>query len=69
MANHTTTTDQIWAEFLRLPRTSRDQFLALLVADDAIRQEIEDLLDLAVVTERLHEPTRPLDDVLAELGK
>jgi hypothetical protein len=69
MANGTTTTDRIWADFLTLSRASRDQFLARLVADEAVRQEIEDLLDLAIVNERDHEPTRPLDDVLAELGK
>jgi hypothetical protein len=69
MADQTTTTERIWSDFLSLPRASRDQFLALLVADDAIRQEIEDLLDLAIVDERRHEPTRSLDDVLAELGK
>jgi hypothetical protein len=46
-----------------------NQFLALLVEDDTTRQAIEDLLDPEIVDERLHEPARPLDDVLAELGK
>lgn len=42
MAKSTTTTDQIWSDFLSPSRASGDQFLAYLVADDTIWQEIED---------------------------
>lgn len=39
-----------------------------LVAEPRLREELEDLLDAAVASERASEPTRPLDDVLAEVG-
>jgi hypothetical protein len=69
MAQTVTTVEQLWSVFQMMPRASRDEFLARLVADESLRQEIEDLLDLAVVRDRSDEPVRPLDEVLAEIDK
>jgi len=38
-----------------------------LVGDPAIREDLEDLLDMAIAKERESEPTRPLRDVLNDL--
>jgi len=40
-----------------------------MLADPSLREELEDLLDLDDAVERSNEPTRPLDEVLAELGE
>ena len=68
MAKPSATIEQIWSDFQTLSASSRDQFLERLVADETVRQEIEKVLDLAVVADRLHEPARSLDDVIADLG-
>lgn len=59
--------DRLYADFRDLPPESRDVFLQKLVGDPAVREELEDLLDLEVATERALEPTRPLRDVLNDL--
>jgi hypothetical protein len=69
MAQTAITVEQFWSVFQMMPRTSRVQFLERLVADETTRQEIEDLLDLAVVRDRSDEPVRPLDEVLAKIDK
>jgi hypothetical protein len=45
----------------------RDKFLERLLDDQRILEEIEDLLDFATVADRRNEPTRPIEDVLAQL--
>ena len=69
MAHAQGTIEGVWTAFRALPQTSRDEFLERVVADAALREEIEDLLDLAVARDRADEPVRPLDEVLAELEK
>ena len=49
-----------------LPRKDRDAVLAALVKDERLR---EDLVDLAIAEEREKEPSRPLEEVLAEMDK
>ena len=61
------TVDALWTAFRALPPESRDHFIEKTVADAALRQELEDLLDLAVAEERAREPVRPLEEVLRDL--
>ena len=68
MTAPTNVADRLWTEFNALPHESQADFLSRLLTDDAMRREIEDLLDLAIAHERAAEPTRPLRDVLSELG-
>ncbi len=55
--------------FSALDQEARDKFMEKVVADPELREELEDLLDLRVAVERSREPTRPLDEVLAELDE
>jgi hypothetical protein len=63
------TAEVFWTAFNALPPETRDKFMEKMVADPSLREELEDLLDLDVAVERSNEPTRPLDEVLAELGE
>jgi hypothetical protein len=63
-----TIADRLWAEFQALPAEARESFLELLVEDQPTRDDLEDLLDLALADERSAEPTRALEDVLREIG-
>jgi hypothetical protein len=63
------TAEVFWTAFNALPTEARDKFMEKMVADPSLREELEDLLDLDVAVERSNEPTRPLDEVLAELGE
>ena len=67
MSAATTKGDRLYTDFRELPQESRDAFLIRLVGDPAMREELEELLDMAVATERASEPTRPLRDVLDSL--
>ena len=69
MAQAAPTVDVLWTAFRALPPDMRDQFMEKVVADAALRQELEDALDRALARERANEPARPLDDVLAELAE
>ncbi len=69
MAQLDATVDMVWTAFRALPPEARDRFVEKMVADVALREELEDLLDTQMANERLDEPVRPLDDVLDELGK
>ncbi len=40
-----------------------------VVTGPELREELEDLLALEIAAERSGEPTRPLDEVLAELDE
>ena len=63
------TAEVFWIAFSALNREARDKFMEKVVADPKLREELEDLLDLRVAVERSGEPTRPLDEVLAELDE
>jgi hypothetical protein len=67
MTSSEATAEVFWTAYSALPRETRDRFMEKVLADPALREELEDLLDLEVASERSDEPTRPLDEVLAEL--
>ncbi len=69
MAQTEATFDTVWNAFRALSPEARDRFVERLVADATLREELEDLMDARMATERLDEPVRPLDDVLDEMGK
>ena len=64
----TTKIDRLSTDFRELPQESRDAVLIRLAGDPAVREELEDLLEIAVATERASEPARPLQDVLDDGG-
>lgn len=59
--------DGLWTAVRVLPPESRERFIERMIADPAFRQELDDILNLAIARERAHEPARSLDDVLAEI--
>jgi hypothetical protein len=61
--------DGLWDAFRALPSQSRERFIERLMADQAVRQDLDDLFDLHLANERIHEPARPLDDVLAKINR
>ncbi len=63
------TAEVLWTAFLALPPKTRDKFMEKVVCDPALREELEDLLNLDIAVKRSDEPTRPLDEVLAELDE
>jgi hypothetical protein len=69
MANTAATLDDVWSRFETLSPLLRDRFIERLIQDDRFRQEIEDVLDLATASDRLDEPSRPLEHVLAEIDR
>jgi hypothetical protein len=56
------TAEVFWTAFMAMSEKERRAFLERLIADPALR---EDLLDAALIEERRHEPTRPLEAILA----
>lgn len=69
MTETVATLDDVWSRFETLSPTLRDRFIERLVHDDRFRQEIEDVLDLATASDRSDEPSRPLEEVLAEINR
>ena len=65
MAQTTSTMQQVWADFRALSPESRVAFLQLLVANEELRDELEDASDLLHIAERRDEPTIPFDEVMA----
>jgi hypothetical protein len=63
------TVEAIWAAFRAMPRESREKLIERMLADAVVRDEIEDLMDIALAEQRRGEPTRPLDQVLAEIDE
>ena len=55
-----------WLAFKGLPRKEQQLVVQKLLQD---REFVEDLLDIAVIEQRRHEPSRPLEEYLAEKGK
>ncbi len=56
---------EVIAGIKALPDNERDRVLSYLVADAELR---EDLQDSITIEARRHEPSRPLADVLNDLG-
>lgn len=69
MTSSEATAEVFWTAFSALPPEARDRFMEKMLADPALREELEDLLDMEIVEERSGESTRPLDDVLEELDE
>jgi hypothetical protein len=69
MTESATSAVDVWKAFSSLSANSRDQFIELMLADPAVREEVEDLLDLELADQRSREPVRPLEEVLAELER
>ena len=63
------TAEVFWTAFNALAPEERNKFMEKMVTDPSLWEELEDLLDLGIAVERSNEPTRPLDEVLAELGE
>lgn len=63
MAKAQATAEVFWTAFLAMDSEERQAFLERLIGDPRLR---EDLLDAASIEERKEEPTRPLQEVLAE---
>jgi hypothetical protein len=55
-----------WLAFKGLPKKEQQLIVQKLLQD---REFIEDLLDLAIIEQRRLEPSRPLEEYLAEKGK
>ena len=64
MSTAQATADVFWTAFMAMGAEERRAFLERLIGDPGLR---EDLLDAALIEERRGEPTRPLEDVLAEI--
>lgn len=56
--------EQVWTDFRALSPESRVAFLQLLVANEEMRDELEDASDLLDIAERRDEPTIPFDEVM-----
>jgi len=69
MTSSEATAEVFWTAFSALSPEACDRFIEKMLADPALREELEDLLDMEIVAERFGEPTRPLDDVLEELDE
>jgi len=67
MTSSEATAEVFWTAFSALSPEACDRFIEKMLADPALREELEDLLDMEIVAERFGEPTRPLDEVLEEL--
>jgi hypothetical protein len=70
MRNHgksSSATAEVFLTALRaMPRKERRAVIAGIAEENDLR---EDLLDLAVIADRRHEPSRPLRKYLSERGK
>ncbi len=55
-----------WMAFKGLPRKEQHLIVQKLLQD---REFVEDLLDLAIIEQRRSEPSRPLEEYLAEREK
>lgn len=67
MAQANLTMEQVWTDFQALSPESRVAFLQLLIADNQLREELEDAFDGAVMAERADEPRDPFDEVMDEI--
>lgn len=60
------TADAFLAVLKALPKSQRDAVVARIAADEEFA---EDILDIALIAARRDEPSRPLEDVLADLKR
>jgi hypothetical protein len=58
--------DGLWTVVRALSNETRERLLEKMLADPSLREEIEDLLDLAIADERSHEPSQPLVEVISD---
>ena len=56
-------TEVFWLAFKGLPRKEQHLIVQKLLQD---REFVEDLLDIAIIEQRRSEPSRPLEEYLAE---
>ena len=59
--NTAATAEVFWAAFQALPKREREAIVDKLLTDSEFR---EDLVDIALLEQRRHEPTRPLEGYL-----
>ena len=55
-----------WLAFKGLPRKEQQMIVQKLLQD---REFVEDLLDIAIIEQRRSEPSRPLEEYLADQKK
>jgi hypothetical protein len=55
-----------WLAFKGLPKKEQQLVVQKLLQD---REFVEDLMDIALIEQRRSEPSRPLEEYLAEPGK
>ncbi|HHT9119078.1 MAG TPA: hypothetical protein ACFYD3_00845 [Candidatus Hypogeohydataceae bacterium YC41] len=55
-----------WTAFRALPKREREAIVEKLLED---REFMEDLIDIAIMEQRKKEPSRPLEEYLAERRK
>ncbi|MBI5190276.1 MAG: hypothetical protein HZA22_06345 [Nitrospirae bacterium] len=60
------TTEIFWTAFKGLPKKEKEELVKRLLDDKEFR---EDLMDMVVIEQRRHEPSRSLDDYLADRKK
>lgn len=65
-ATHHATAEVFLTAFLALPKAEQQAFIAKLLTQDEF---IEDLLDIVTIEQRRSEPSRSLDDYLADRAK
>ena len=66
MAPYQATAEVFMTAFKALPARERGTFLTKLLKDNSLR---EDILDIAVATQRSREKTRPFRGFLKSIGK
>jgi len=55
-----------WLAFQALSKEEQAKVLSLIMGNRSLR---EDIIDIAIALERSKEKTRPLKDILAEIGE
>ncbi|MBI3610922.1 MAG: hypothetical protein HY204_09515 [Nitrospirae bacterium] len=60
------TANVFWTAFRALPKKEREAFVEKLLTD---KEFMEDLIDIAILDHRMKEPSRPLDEYIADRRK
>ncbi len=60
------TSEVFWTAFRALPKKTREAVLEKMLSD---KEFMEDLLDTVIIEQRRKEPSRDLDEYLAERAK
>ena len=66
MAPYQATAEIFMTAFKALPARERSTFLARLLQDNSLR---EDIMDIAIASKRSHEKTKPFRGFLKSIGK